>query len=107
MTISPTFNLVTLIENDLGQGHKSGRWIMFHCPFPGHKNGDRRPALAVTNGDNNRGAWWKCFACDKGGGPIKWLMEYRGMSYPDAVSALGGSLASTAGRPPFEMPIQQ
>jgi hypothetical protein len=107
MNTPPTTDLVTLIEKDLGQGHRSGRWMMYHCPFPGHKNGDRKPSLAVTNGDGNRGPWWKCWACDKGGGAIKWLMEYRGMSYQDALSALGGSQTGTAGRHAPEPPIQQ
>ncbi|MFT3892988.1 MAG: CHC2 zinc finger domain-containing protein [Anaerolineales bacterium] len=79
MNTSPVIDLIALIELDLGQGHKSGRWMFFHCPFPGHKHGDRKPSLSVTNGDHSRPSWWKCWACDKGGGAVKWLMEYRGL----------------------------
>jgi len=84
----PTTNLITLIETDLGQGRRSGRWTLFRCPFPGHKHGDRKPSLAVTNGTGDRNAWWKCFACDRHGGSIKWLMEYRGLAYADALGVL-------------------
>jgi DNA primase len=107
MNTSPNVDLITLIEMDLGQGHRSGRWTLFHCPFPGHKNGDRKSSLAVTNGTAERGAWWKCFACDRHGGAIRWLMEYRSMSYRDAVSALGMPLADPGRRQAFEPPIQQ
>lgn len=107
MNSSPITNLVTLIETDLGQGRQSGRWTMFHCPFPGHKHGDRKPSLAVTNGDGNRGAWWKCFACDRHGGAVKWLMEYRDMSYRDALTALSLPQTDTPHRHTFEPPIQQ
>lgn len=107
MDTSPNVDLIMLIETDLGQGRKSGRWLLFHCPFPGHKHGDRKPSLAVTNGDSSRGAWWKCFGCDRHGGAIKWLMEYRGMSYADAASTLKIPQTDTTHRHTFEPPIQQ
>lgn len=100
-------DLVTLIEMDLGQGRRSGRWTMFHCPFPEHKRGDKKPSLAVTNGDGNRDAWWKCFACDRHGGSVKWLMEYRGMSYSDALSTLKLPQAEQKHRYISEPTIQQ
>jgi hypothetical protein len=106
MNTSLTTDLVTLIESDLGQGRRSGRWTLFHCPFPGHKHGDKKSSLAVTNGDGKRDAWWKCFACDRHGGAIKWLMEYRGMSYADALSVLNISQPDTESRHTFEPPIQ-
>ena len=88
METHPKINLIALIENDLGQGHKSGRWMLYHCPFPGHKNGDQKPSLTVTNGDSNRSPFWKCWSCGKQGGPVKWIMEYRGVSYQDALRIL-------------------
>ena len=85
----PTTDLITLIESDLGQGRKSGRWMLFHCPFPGHKHGDKKPSLTVTNGSHDRPApFWKCWSCGKQGGAIKWLMEKRGLSYVDSLEAL-------------------
>src|SRR5688572_25699894 len=78
-------DLIALVERDLGQGRRSGRWMQFHCPFPGHKHGDRNPSLSVSNGDGSRGPIWKCFACGMQGNPAKWLMEFRSMSYSDAL----------------------
>ena len=72
--MTPEIDLNALIEHDLGQGRRSGRWTLFHCPFPGHAHGDRKPSLAVTNGDGQRGPGWRCFACGRHGGTIKWLM---------------------------------
>jgi hypothetical protein len=80
---------------------------MFHCPFPGHKNGDRKPSLAATNGTGDRPEWWKCFACGQHGGAIKWLMSYRGLSYRDALDVLRLPRADTVSRHTFEPPIQQ
>ncbi|MGA2503150.1 MAG: CHC2 zinc finger domain-containing protein [Anaerolineales bacterium] len=82
-------DLIRMIEQDLGPGRKSGRWVRFHCPFPGHKNGDRNPSLAATNGDNQHGPGWRCFTCGLHGSPVKWLMEKRGLSYQDALETLG------------------
>jgi hypothetical protein len=104
----PQIDLISLIESDLGPGKRSGRWIIYRCPFPaGHKHGDKKPSFRVTNGDHNRPAWWKCFGCGKGGGVIKWMMEYRGLSHADALSALKLSPTDTASRHTFEPPIQQ
>ena len=99
-------DLITLIEADLGQGRKSGRWTLFHCPFPGHTHGDRKPSLAVTNGDGQRGPGWRCFACGRHGGAIKWLMDFRGLSYRDALSALDLKQPDP-NRPRQETPIQR
>lgn len=79
-------DLIALIESDLGPGKKSGRWVMFRCPF--HE--DHKPSLAANNGDERRGPFWKCFTCsDKKGGPLQWLMQYRGLSFEDARRDLG------------------
>jgi len=86
MNANSDIDLVSLIENDLGQGKKSGRWFLFHCPF-NHKRGDKKPSLTVTNGDHTRPPFWKCWSCGKQGGAIKWLME-RGSTYADAVAVL-------------------
>lgn len=105
--MNTTIDLITLIESDLGQGRRSGRWTMFHCPFPEHKHGDRKPSLAVFNGQDSQSAWWKCFGCRRHGGSIKWLMEYREMSYRDALSALSLPTRESTQSKHFEPPIQQ
>lgn len=87
MNANSDIDLVSLVENDLGQGKKSGRWLLFHCPF-NHKRGDKKPSLSVTNGDHTRPPFWKCWSCGKQGGAVKWLMEYRNLPYADALAVL-------------------
>jgi hypothetical protein len=104
----PNIDLISLVESDLGPGKRSGRWMIYRCPFPaGHKHGDKKPSFRVTNGDHDRPPWWKCFGCGKGGGAVKWLMEYRGLSYADSLIVLKISPDQAAGRRTFEPPIQQ
>lgn len=88
--ITPKIDLIALIANDLGQGtsKNGGRKMLFHCPFPAHKHGDKHPSLDVVNGDSTRPPFWKCWSCGKQGGTVKWMMEYRGLSYADALDAL-------------------
>ncbi len=88
--IKHTVDLPALIEADLGPGHHSGQWTMYHCPFPGHNHGDRSPSLGVT------ALSWYCFTCRKHGDAITWLMDYRGLSFLSACELLnGGSLPTT------------
>jgi DNA primase len=100
-------DLITIVERDLGPGKKSGRWMRFHCPFPGHKHGDRNPSLVVTNGDPSRPPFWKCFSCSKQGNAVKWVMEFRGVSYKDACQFLKLPPPDRGHRPSFEPPVQQ
>ena len=88
MNTNSDIDLIALIENDLGQGRRSGRWSMFHCPFPGHSRGDKKPSLTVTNGDHTRPPFWKCWSCGKQGGAVKWIMEKHGTEYANALEVL-------------------
>lgn len=114
MNTSPTIDLITLIENDLGQGRKTGRSVLFHCPFPGHARGDKKPSLSVTMGSASLPPIWKCFSCGKQGvghpgAAIRWLIEYHGLSYADALQHLKiDQPVSTATRqaPPIQKPDQ-
>src|SRR5215207_7708391 len=102
-----TTNLIKLIEEDLGPGRRSGRFTKFHCPFPGHKRGDKIHSLAAFNGANNQGSWWKCYACCRHGGARAWLMGYRGMSYADTLDVLQLPRSHRFNRRAAEPPIQQ
>lgn len=73
-------DIVALMEADLGPAKQIGRWFMFHCPFPGHSNGDRNPSLGVTL-ENGR---WHCFTCGKHGDLIGWLMQFHELSFNEA-----------------------
>ncbi len=103
--IPPHFDLIALIERDLGPGKRSGRWTLWRCPF----HDDHHPSFAVTNGNGELGPGWRCFSasCGKHGGPVKWLMEYRGMEKREALDALNlGDIpaSSRARRPAFPAP---
>lgn len=72
-------NLVDLIASDLGQPMKSsGKYTFFKCPF----HDDSNPSFAVT-ADR-----YYCFGCNASGDGIKWLTEYRKLSFWDACKVL-------------------
>lgn len=85
--VTSDFDLIGMIERDLGPGKKSGRWVLWRCPF---HHPDNHASFAATNGDGERGPFWRCFsaACGKQGGPVKWLEEYCQMSWQEAKQAL-------------------
>jgi hypothetical protein len=98
-------DLIVLIEQDLGPGRKSGRWVLWRCPF----HDDHTPSLAATNGDGTKGAHWQCFTCsDKHGGPVAWLMEYKHMTKEEALNTLNGSRSNPGwpGRDRAESPLK-
>lgn len=94
-------SLLAEVEKDLGPGRKSGRWLLFSCPFPGHKHGDSKPSLSVTP-DNGR---YFCFTCRAAGDVITWLKEYRGMPWKDILE-LDDSGAIPAAAPRQAAPTQ-
>ena len=59
---------------------RSGGNLFGLCPFHGEKT-----ASFSVNPD--KGIYY-CFGCHKGGGPVNFIMEIEGMSYPDAVRHL-------------------
>lgn len=79
-------DLIAELEKDLGPGHKSGKWVKFSCPFPGHKHGDHNPSLGATPATQT----FYCFTCGKTGDLITWLREYRGLDWKE-IKALAGS----------------
>lgn len=90
-------DLISLVEKDLGPGKKSGRWVVYRCPF---HSPDRHPSFAVTNGDGDQlGPGWRCFsaACGKHGGPLTWLMEYRHLEKGEAMSVLSNGSNNYSG----------
>lgn len=75
------FDLVTLVEQDLGQPKRSGAWLFWRCPFHA---GDDTPSLAVKDDR------YYCFACRASGDAVDWLTEYRRMSKGDALRLVRG-----------------
>ncbi len=90
-SIKNKLDILTVIESDLGQGKKSGRYHLYSCPY----HIDKTPSLAVTPDDGR----YYCFSCGETGDVIDWLKKYRKLSY-QAISNLAGSddLAPTASK---------
>ena len=71
------------IEDVVGQYvslKRSGANLFGLCPF----HGEKTASFSVAP---DKGIYY-CFGCHKGGGPVNFMMEVEGLSYPDAVRAL-------------------
>ena len=71
------------IEDVVGQYvtlKRSGSNMFGLCPF----HGEKTASFSVAP---DKGIYY-CFGCHKGGGPINFMMELEGLSYPDAVRKL-------------------
>ena len=71
---------------------KSGKDRLGNCPF--HDDGE--PSLVITPAKN----LWHCFGCQRGGGPIDWVMQRQGVSFRHAVELLKADLPLAASSPP-------
>lgn len=73
-----------LIARDLGLppvgGHSHNKWWKWLCPF--HQ--EKTPSFTVT------AEGWICWGCNKHGDAFTWLQEKQGMSFVEALKALGG-----------------
>ena len=77
---------------------KSGKDRIGVCPF--HE--DSEPSLIVTPAKN----LWHCFGCQIGGGPIDWVMKFKGVSFRHAVELLKAD-PSLAAQGVSETPIKR
>ena len=57
------------------------------CPFHDDKHAGN--FIVRPRGLKNGGNSYRCFVCDKKGGPVQYLMEREKMSFPDAIRWLG------------------
>lgn len=81
--LKETCDLRRLVEADLGPAPlRGGRAHLWKCPFHNEQKGY---SLAVWADG------YRCFgACDTSGDAIDWLMNYRRLSFAQAVAVLGG-----------------
>lgn len=70
------------VISDFFELRKAGREYECLCPF----HDDRHLGSFKISPRRNT---YKCFACNASGGPIDFLMEYEGLSFPDALRWLG------------------
>jgi DNA primase len=88
--IKETHDLRRIVEQDLGQPPiRSGQAHLYKCPFHNERNGY---SLAVWQDG------YRCFGkCDVAGDLFDWLMRFRQLTFPEALSVLDSPLAD--GRP--------
>lgn len=85
--IKRSVDIVSLVEADLGQPvSKSGRWLMWWCPFHHDNHPGGEPSLAVTP---DTGTFY-CFGCGATGDVIDWVRLRRRLSFVEACEELGG-----------------
>jgi DNA primase len=91
LDLKERFDLLAMVEVDLGPGKKKGRWYAWRCPF---HDGRRQDDFQVTP-DNGR---YYCFGCGRSGDVLTWLTDYRRLSWKDIFS-LGDSGEPIPARP--------
>ena len=59
------------------------------CPFHDDKHDGNFIVRPSSISEKNHGNTYRCFVCDKKGGPVQFLMDAERMSFPDAIRWLG------------------
>ena len=59
------------------------------CPFHDDKHDGNFIVRPSTISEKNHGNTYRCFVCDKKGGPVQFLMDAERMAFPDAIRWLG------------------
>ena len=75
------------VVRDFMKVRKAGVNLTGICPFHDDQHDGNfivRPSTASVGGNT-----YKCFVCDAKGGPVQFLMNAEGMSFPDAIRYLG------------------
>lgn len=86
-------NIVDVV-GDFLKLRKTGVRYTAICPF--HE--DRHDGNFIVYPKNN---CFKCFACDKKGGSVEFVMEYNHMTFPDAIRYLGKKYCIEVDNAPF------
>jgi hypothetical protein len=68
---------------------KAGVNLTGLCPFHDDKNDGNFIVRPSTISEKNHGNTYRCFVCDKKGGPVQFLMDAERMTFPDAIRWLG------------------
>ena len=68
---------------------KAGVNLTGLCPFHDDHHTGNFIVRPSTVSEQRGGNTFKCFVCDHKGGPVKFLMEHEGLSFPDAIRWLG------------------
>ena len=68
---------------------KTGANYTCLCPFHADKNDGNFIVRPSTVDASRGGNTYRCFVCEKKGGPVTFLMEHERLSFPDAIRWLG------------------
>jgi hypothetical protein len=68
---------------------KTGVNLTGLCPFHDDKHDGNFIVRPSTVSEKRGGNTYRCFVCDKKGGPVTFLMEHERLSFPDAIRWLG------------------
>lgn len=68
---------------------KAGVNLTGLCPFHDDRHDGNFIVRPSTISEKNGGNTYRCFVCDAKGGPVQFLMEHEGLSFPDAIRWLG------------------
>ena len=68
---------------------KAGVNLTGLCPFHDDKHDGNFIVRPSTVSEKRGGNTYRCFVCDKKGGPVTFLMEHERLSFPDAIRWLG------------------
>ena len=68
---------------------KAGVNLTGLCPFHDDRHTGNFIVRPSTIDEKRGGNTYRCFVCDKKGGPVTFLMEHERMSFPDAIRWLG------------------
>jgi len=83
--IKQKYDLVSFIEKDTNQqGKKSGKWVMFHCPF----HDDRERSFAVNVNTQRFSCFANCQGSESSGDIIDYVRLRTGKGYVDAAKSI-------------------
>lgn len=68
---------------------KAGVNLTGLCPFHDDRTDGNFIVRPSRIAEKNHGNTYRCFVCDKKGGPVQFLMEHERLSFPDAIRWLG------------------
>lgn len=77
------------VVGDFVNLRKAGVNLTGLCPFHDDRHDGNFIVRPSTVPEKRGGNTYRCFVCDKKGGPVTFLMEHNRMSFPDAIRWLG------------------
>ena len=77
------------VVSDFVTLRKAGVNMTGLCPFHDDQHDGNFIVRPSTVSEKRGGNTYRCFVCDKKGGPVQFLMDAEHMTFPDAIRYLG------------------